>query len=466
MELAMRDRCPVRTCALLLLTFTQSLWASDLVSFESIHNFNQPAGDGEYLNEPVTEGNDGLLYGATRGGGAYNSGLVFRLEKSGANYQILHAFDPSSPTNGSAPWGGVVEGRDGRLYGATRYGGADGAGTVYSLARDGGGFRILHAFSTNGWSGRYPMNSVIQAKDGRLYGRTLSGGEANGATIFALNTDGSGFQILHSFERSDIENYIAFSGLLEASDGLLYGTANREGPNRAGFIFRLHTDGSSFETLHFFTGTGKGPEGRAPDAGVTESSEGVLFGTTEGGGFDDFGVLYRINRDGTDYRILYEFTAQRAEGYAPSSPPTEGPDGALYGTTYYGGPDDNGAIYRVHKDGTGMTFLYTFGDVNCPAWPYSALKLCRDGAFYGTTYNGRGDVYGAVFRINPISLVVTATAVRLHAMIGQTYAFETVDQLGGTWTEVGRSTNTTGTLEFLLPAGDSPRFFRARLVQP
>ena len=452
--------------ALLLLLLAQNISAVDLVSFESIHDFNKPAGDGEYLNEPVTEGSDGLLYGATRGGGPQNSGLVFRMEKSGASYRILHAFDPSSTTNGSAPWGGVVEGRDGRLYGATRYGGAEGAGTLYSLARDGSGFRIIHAFSTNGWFGRYPMNSVIQARDGRLYGRTLSGGETNGATVFGLNTDGSGFQILHSFERSDIENYIAFSGLLEASDGLLYGTASSEGPNRAGSVFRLHKDGSGIQTLHFFTGTGKGPEGRAPDAGVTESSEGMLLGTTEGGGFDDFGVLYRINRDGTDYRILYEFTAQRAEGYAPSSPPVEGLDGALYGTTYYGGPEDTGSIYRIRKDGTGMIFLYTFGDVDCPAWPYSALKLCSDGAFYGTTYNGRGDVYGAVFRINPISLVLTTDSVRLNAMIGKTYALATVNHLGDTWTELGRLPNVTGTLQFPISRNDPRQFFRARIVQP
>lgn len=132
-----------RTRALLLLLIAPNLSGIDLVSFESVHDFNQPAGDGEYLNEPVTEGIDGLLYGATRGGGPQNGGLVFRMEKGGASY------------------------------------------------------RMLHAFGTNGWSGRYPMNGVIQAKDGRLYGRALSGGEANGATIFGLNTDGSGVQLLH-----------------------------------------------------------------------------------------------------------------------------------------------------------------------------------------------------------------------------------------------------------------------------
>jgi uncharacterized repeat protein (TIGR03803 family) len=440
----------------LLWCLAESLPAIDLVSFESIHSFNQPAGDGEFLSEPVTEAHDGLLYGATTGGGGpQDSGLVFRMEKSGAGYQVLHVFGPPSATNGVAPWGGVIEGMDGRLYGATRYGGAEGAGTVYSLTRDGRDFKILHSFSTNGVLGRFPMNSVIQGRDGRLYGRTLSGGESNGTTVFGLNPDGSGFQVLHSFEYPDLENYTAYSG-----------TASTEGPSRQGSVFRIRKDGSGFETLRFFGSPGTPRDGTVPEAGLTETSEGVLFGATLGGGYDDYGVLYRINRDGTGYRVLHEFTAQRAEGYSPGSPPIEGPDGALYGTTYFGGPDDNGTLYRVHKDGTGMAFLYTFGDVNCPAWPYSSLRFCTDGAFYGTTYNGRGDVYGAVFRINPISLVPRTGAVRLHAMTGKTYALESRNQQGDPWTELGRLLNITGVLEFPVPSGDSSRFFRARLVPP
>jgi len=388
------------------------------------------------------------------------------MEKSGANYRILHVFGPLSTTNGISPWGGVTEGKDRRLYGATRHGGAELVGTIYSLMKDGSDFRIIYSFSTNGASGRYPMNSVIQAKDGRLYGRTLSGGAGDGATIFGLNTNGTGFQSLHSFEYPDIDHYIAYSGLLEGSDGVLYGTTSGEGSLRAGSIFRIRQDGSNFQTLRFFTGTGKGPDGRVPDAGLTETSDGVLFGTTEGGGFDDFGVLYRINRDGTDYQVLHEFTAQNAEGYSPTSPPIEGPDGALYGTTYFGGPEDTGAIYRVHKDGTGLTFLYTFGGTNCPAYPYAALRLGTDGAFYGTTFNGMDDVYGAVFRINPVSLVPTADSVRLHAMVGKTYALETLNDLGDTWTELSRVPNVTGTLQFPISRNHPRQFFRARPVQP
>jgi uncharacterized repeat protein (TIGR03803 family) len=450
-------------CCLLFLGSTPALSATDQVSFESIHLFDKTAGDGEFLNEPVTEGSDGFLYGATSsGGGPLDCGLVFRVRKSGADYQILHVFGPPSATNGSTSWGGVIEGKDGRLYGATRYGGSGDAGTIYSLARDGADFKIIHHFPTNGSAGRFPMNGVVQAKDGRLYGRTLTGGEGGGATIFGLNTDGSAFQTLHHFARSDREYYIAYSGLLVGSDGRLYGAADSEGPQGAGSVFSLSTDGSGFQTLHFFTGTGKGPEGRFPIGGVTESTEGILFGTTQGGGFDDFGVLYRIHRDGTGYRVIHEFTAQRQEGYTPASAPIEGPDNALYGTTYFGGPFDNGAIYRIRKDGSGLAFIYTFEDVDCPAWPYSALRICSDGAFYGTTFNGRGNVYGAVFRINPISLTVASNVVHLHAMTGKGYSLETTTNLADAWIEYGRQTNTTGAIAFQILPSPSPQFFRAR----
>jgi uncharacterized repeat protein (TIGR03803 family) len=452
-------------CSLVFL-LSMSARAIDLVSFQSIHDFKRSASDGEYLNEPVTEGSDGLLYGAAvNGGGPDDGGIVFRMEKSGANYQILHVFGPNVTTNGDSPWGGVIEGSDGRLYGATRQGGAELVGTIYSLAKDGSDFKMNFSFSTNGSAGRLPMNSVIQAKDGRLYGKTLSGGVGDGGTIFGVNTDGSGFQSLHSFEHNDIDHYIAYSGLIEGSDGMLYGTSNGEGPNRSGSVFRINKDGSGFETLYFFTGTGKGPDGRVPDAGVTEIG-GILYGTTEGGGFDDYGVLYRIDRDGTGYRVLHEFTPQNSAGYLPTSPPIEGPDGALYGTTYFGGPEDTGSIYRINKDGSGLTFLYTFAGSNCPTYPYSALKILSDGAFYGTTFNGLGEIYGAVFRINPVSLTLTGTSIHVNGMFGQDYAIDGKDNVEGPWQEIARFTNLPGTDPLPVNQSKPHQFFRTRTIVP
>src|SRR5256714_11444149 len=208
-------------CALVF-SLSMSARAIDLVAFQSIHDFKRSASDGEYLNEPITEGSDGLLYGAAvNGGGPDDGGIVFRMEKSGANYQILHAFGPLSTTNGVSPWGGVIEGNDGLLYGATREGGAELVGTIYSLTKDGGDFKMVFSFSTNGAAGRFPMNSVIQGKDGRIYGKTLSGGVGDGATIFGVNTDGSDFRSLHSFEHNEAARTIAYSGLIEGSDGMV-----------------------------------------------------------------------------------------------------------------------------------------------------------------------------------------------------------------------------------------------------
>src|SRR5258706_13078175 len=124
-----------------LIAFALTAAAVDQVGFESIHDFKRSAADGEYLNDPITEGSDGLLYGAAlNGGGSADGGIVFRMEKNGGNYQILHVFGPSSATNGISPWGGVIEGKDGKLYGAVRHGGAEDAGIIYSLAKDGGSF--------------------------------------------------------------------------------------------------------------------------------------------------------------------------------------------------------------------------------------------------------------------------------------------------------------------------------------
>src|ERR1051325_11694273 len=172
--------------------------ATGSVGYEQLHAFRRSAGDGEYLYDSVIEGKDGRLYGTTLNGGPEDGGLVFALNKDGSGYAVLHNFGYGA-TNGLSPWGTVIQGSDHRLYGATRHGGTFDAGIVFNLTTNGTDFTIVRSFATNQNEGAYPLNNVIEGNDGRLYGRTISGGTNDGNSIFGLNKDGTGYVVLHSF---------------------------------------------------------------------------------------------------------------------------------------------------------------------------------------------------------------------------------------------------------------------------
>ena len=443
--------------------------AANLIDYQQLYAFSGGPGDGDKLYDAVIEGSDGRLYGTTVNGGPEDGGLVFTMNKDGSGYSILHLFRVST-TNGLSPWGGVIQGSDGRLYGATRHGGATDAGTLFSINTNGTGFAIVRSFTTNANDGAYPLNSVIEGSDGRLYGRTLSGGTNSGSAIFGLNKDGTGYIVLHSFASSLPDYTDSYSGLIQGSDGALYGTTFDDGALGRGSVFRLNKDGTGFQTLHNFED--KIGDGGFPYGTVHEASDGVLYGTTSEGGPDDFGSLYKVNRDGTGYRVLRYFTATNSEGYLPVAPPVEGPGAVLYGTTYFGGTADVGTIYKVNKDGSGFAFLYEFQDDKQDGWePNGPMIRGSDGALYGTTFYGSGAVFASIFRIKPLAIRGEQNpggfTVYLEGFTSHRYALDAADSLPPTWTQIAVLTNLTGTVAW---PDTSPvvsqRFYRARVLNP
>ncbi len=442
--------------------------ATDSVGYEQLHAFYRSAGDGENLYDSVIEGKDGRLYGTTLNGGPEDGGLVFALKKDGKGYAVLHNFGYGA-TNGLWPWGTVIQGSDHRLYGATRHGGTFDAGIVFSITTNGTDFTIVRSFTTNQNAGAYPLNNVIEGNDGRLYGRTISGGTNNGHSIFGLNKDGTGYVVLHSFDSTLADYFDSFSGLIEGSDGMIYGTTFENGALTNGSVFRLNKNGSNFQTLHDFADSAT--DGGKPYGTVYETSEGVLYGTTSEGGAFGWGTLYKMNRDGSGYTVLRHFNAVNGEGYLPVAPPVEGPGGWLFGTTYFNEPEVTGTIYQVRKDGSGFRFLYTFQNNGTDGvYPNAPLLRGSDGALYGTTFNGSGPVFGSVFRIRPWALGGEKSdigfIVHLEGSAGQRYTVEATDLLPPQWQEVATVTNLIGTVDWLDPTSAAQRFYRARLLQP
>jgi uncharacterized repeat protein (TIGR03803 family) len=353
-------------------------------------------------------GSDGSLYGTFQSGGNKGEGVVFKVNKDGSDYKVLHHFTGyRGGADGSWPRG-VLEGKDGVLYGTTQSGGTPsgmfhdtGGGTVFKVNKDGSGYAVLHRFTGGDADGIEPWGGLVEGLDGALYGTTLSGGRitrvsdplnmpiGGAGTVFRLNKDGSGFKVVHSFQGPDDDGSSPMAGLLAGSDGALYGTTDNGGNTSArnGTVFKLNPDGSGYKILHNFPDEKISGDGRMPRAALVEGKNGTLFGTTQAGGGEDYGTVFKLRKDGTGYQVVHRFTGGGAagDGGKPSGL-LVGRDGAIYGTTEYHGKNGGGTAFKLNSDGIGFTVLRQFPDgVGDARAPSGRLVLGSDGAIYGMT---------------------------------------------------------------------------------
>jgi len=298
-------------------------------TFTPLHSFAGGAGDGDSPRGSLLAASDGNLYGTTELGGANGAGTVYRVTQDGV-FTLLHSF--SGGSGGAHLWSGLVQGRDGHLYGTTGDGGANGMGTAFRMTLS-GALTTIYSFTASIGGG--PRAALIQASDGAFYGTSQSGGTSGGGTVYRLTTNGA-FALLHAFS-SGTNDYYPDAPLVQAVDGSLYGTTAFGGAGDAGTIFRISTSGA-FSTIHTFDGY----DGNRPSDALVQAIDGNLYGTTYGS-LDNHGTVFRITTNGT-FTLLYSFTAD--DGGGPSGV-VQADDGNLYGTTYRGGFFSEGTVFRV-----------------------------------------------------------------------------------------------------------------------
>jgi uncharacterized repeat protein (TIGR03803 family) len=329
-------------------------------------------------------------------------------------FSLLHSFSAltnGTNSDGSNPFGTLAVSGN-RLYGTTYFGGAYSNATVFAVNTDGTGFTNLHTFTalsgllrTNA-DGAQCIGGVI-VSGSTLYGVTAGGGTGRRGTIFAVNTDGTGFTNLHNFSgNSDGTSTIA---RLVLSGNTLYGASQSGGSNGYGNIFSLNTDGSAYTNLHAFapfSGT-TNTEGGQPITGMILSGN-TLYGTTVSGGFFGKGTVFRINTDGTGFTNLHNFTALVSGANSDGAQPFGGltlSSNTLFGTTAYGGAYTNGVLFRMNTDGSGFTNFHNFttltnGTNSDGVSPFGYLVLSGN-ILYGTALGGGSSSNGTVFMVNP-----------------------------------------------------------------
>jgi uncharacterized repeat protein (TIGR03803 family) len=306
----------------------------------SLYSFTGDS-DGANPDAALVQGSDGNFYGTTYSGGTNGGyGTVFKISTNGA-LTSLYSFTGGS--DGANPYAGLVQGSDGNFYGTT-YGSMNRPGSVFKISTN-GVLTSLYSF-TGGRDGAYPAAGLVQGSDGNFYGTTYSGGTNGGyGTVFKISTNGA-LTSLYSFTGgSDGAN--PWAGLVQGSDGNFYGTTLSDGANGSpgngyGTVFKISTNGL-LTSLYGFTG---GNDGAFPQAGLVQGSDGNLYGTTSRSGtYSSCGTVFQITINGA-LTTLHVFGGG-SDGANPLAGLVHGSDGKFYGTTYGGGVGGAGTVFRL-----------------------------------------------------------------------------------------------------------------------
>jgi uncharacterized repeat protein (TIGR03803 family) len=364
-----------------------------------LHSFNSTDGATPYAG--LVQAVNGNLYGTTSAGGAFNNGTVFKITPTGTLTTVYNFCAQSGCPDGASPYATLVQATNGNLYGTTSGGGANGGGTVFKITLN-GRLTTLYSFCSQGGctDGQGPNHALIQASNGNLYGTTFQGGANSVGTVFKITPSGT-WTKLHDFGSSN-DGSSPEGDLVEATDGNLYGTTHLGGDNDDGTVFKM-TLGGTLTTVYRFCAQSGCLDGAKPDAGLVQGADGKLYGTTFSGGVNALGTVFKITLNGR-LTSLYSFCPQNGcpDGAGPEAALVQAADGNFYGTTISFGVNGHGTIFRITPSGT-LTTLYNFcAQSNCPdgAFPQATLLQDTNGTFYGTTPSGGANNDGTVFSLS------------------------------------------------------------------
>jgi uncharacterized repeat protein (TIGR03803 family) len=420
----------------------------------------------------LVQGNDGNFYGLTYNGGAngFDDGTAFQITPSGS-FTTLYSFCAVNVANypcadGQSPVG-LTQGTDGYFYGTTYAGGTvvaagvvhPGEGTIFKMSSTGSletvavfcdSANYLYCPQNAGQGaagGDYPRSGLIQAADGNFYGTTSVGGNpyggGYGGTVYQFSTS-NGMSTVVALPTPDGSSWPdgsnPWGNVVQGADGNFYGTTSQgteSGTTAYGTVFKV-TPSGTLTLLYIFCSLNGCADGANPYAGPVEGSDGNFYGTTYSGGANNGGTVFKITPDGT-LTTLYAFCSQPSctDGAYPTAGVIQGADGNFYGTTS-GGVGFPGTVFEMTSSGA-LATLYGFcSQPNCAdgQYPRSPVIQGTDGALYGTTAQGGSTRNGSVFKLSgsPAAGVAPASLTFGSQDVGTTSAPQTVTLSNtGTW---------------------------------
>jgi uncharacterized repeat protein (TIGR03803 family) len=407
--------------ALILLPAVMATRSAQAQTFTVLHTFTDTP-DGAFTpEEGLVLDAAGKLYGITTSGGANGAGSLFTLDATGKE-TIVHSFGVSAVSPQ-----GIIRDTAGNIYGTS--GGAlpNGYGSVFQL--DPNGNETLFYIFTGGTAGAGPSGGLVRDAAGNFYGNALVAGDPSCAygsgcgVIFKVDPNGKE-TILHTFH-DGTDGAFSYGTMVLDAAGNLYGTTRLGGDPSCscGVVFKLDPSGQ-FTVLHTFTGQGF----VSPFAGLVQDAAGNLYGTTSGGGTSLEGTVFKLDPTTGTETVLYSFTGG-ADGSNPMAGVVMDTAGNIYGTTDNGGlipcPDDPfgcGVVFKLDPSTGIETVLYTLKGGADGVHPDVNLVLDPLGNLYGaTTSGGNNNIQscfnrpyagcGTVFKVAQVDYSLSASAL-------------------------------------------------------
>jgi uncharacterized repeat protein (TIGR03803 family) len=371
-------------------------------SYSVLANFTGTNGNNPLY---VTLDEAGNIYGTTYYGGRYGSsgpGTVFKLTRRASGWLLTSLYDFSGQVDGGKPYGGVVFGPDGSLYGTASSGGLYGYGVVYRLQPPFSACKtalcywtetVLYNFDLS--HGSAPQGNLTFDQAGNIYGTALYGGYGGAGVAYELSPSQGQWNltVLHNFTNGS-DGGIPGNGVIFDPAGNLYGTS-QGGSDNMGVVYEL-TPGMSGWTetvLHNFAG---GNDGEYP-AGLAMDSHGNIYGLTGGTGDPNWGTVFELQpaANGFSYSVLYAFPPQLGGEPGFTNVPILDSAGNLYSALTFG----PGLVFELSpSDGSwNFTTLHNFSG----HYPGGGMALDAQGNLYGTAESGGTGGFGVVWEITP-----------------------------------------------------------------
>ncbi|MGH7972335.1 MAG: choice-of-anchor tandem repeat GloVer-containing protein, partial [Limisphaerales bacterium] len=327
-----------------------------------------------------------------------------------------------------------------------------------------------------------------------LFGTTSEGGANGYGTVFSLNTNGTGFSVMHLL--AALDTFISTNsdgalplGRLALVGNAVYGTAEYGGPTGWGTVFRVNIDGTAFTNLHGFSiptyPDVTNNDGLNPQCGLIWSGT-KLYGTAYGGGANGSGTVFALDPNNGGFTTLYAFSAAltnssglsaNSDGLRPtSSLVLQG--NALYGTTFSGGVHGYGTVFRINTDGSAFANLHNFAGDGDGANPATELVL-SDNTLYGTTtaggLSGFGTIFALTLPIPPAALTISVPEqlpnhqfqMLVNGSAGQTYTVQMSTNIAlSNWMPILVTNATSGEFLFTDPTPTNQQRFYRVLLRP
>jgi uncharacterized repeat protein (TIGR03803 family) len=349
--------------------------------------------NGSFPHGSLIQAKNLKLYGMTSSGSANDDGVIFEFDPFTDTY--IKKIDFGVSGSGKKPYGTLFQSSDGRFYGMTYTGGANGAGVIFEW--DFNLNKLITKVELDGLNGKDPRGSLIQAENGKMYGMTSGGGTAGKGVLFEWDPSANIYLKKHDFVMTN-KGATVYGSLCPGAGGKLYGMTSSTGVSNKGAIFEWDPATDSFKDLismqssengSYFTGS------------LVQAPNGKLYGMTATGGVNNLGILYEWDPGENKFTRKIDFNGAELGASPWGCGLTVKDNYSLYGVTGGGGTNNLGVLFEWNYHTNTLTKKMDFNGREKGSFPRTTLLKAGNGKLYGLTRQGGEHGWGVLFEWDP-----------------------------------------------------------------